>query len=349
MVNETWLRWKARMGQLRAVGVLILLFGFVGLAALSDSVSTALNSSADPQPVVLDRLIKGEIQPNQYIAVAGIAQYDMGYVRTTDSTKEEYYYLIEEQTGNMLLVKSPTAIPDDKPAKKVTLYGVTHSPTSKFQDVIESDLASYKRQGLYTSAKVFLTEGELPPSRVVVLIPAIVIGVLILLSIATFFFPNTVFAPLPIDGAVAATDYAAEVQATGQFLKLAAIQPSLQYGKGSRKFVRSIANIWSMQDRSWLIYIHFIMTYRVNGVPVRKTETDWGLPLNSTNVTEIQSGKLYGWRDRWAVRFQYKNDQLKQEIVLVSFKEQGAQAAFVRALNQSGMYVGSGEAALFGS
>jgi hypothetical protein len=29
MVNETALRWKARMGQLRAVGVLILLFGFI--------------------------------------------------------------------------------------------------------------------------------------------------------------------------------------------------------------------------------------------------------------------------------------------------------------------------------
>jgi hypothetical protein len=291
----------------------------------------------------LDKVVKGEIQPNQYIAVAGIAQYDMGYVRTTDSTKEEYYYLIEQVTGNMILVKSPTAIPENKPAKKVTLYGVTHSPTSKLRDLIESDLASYKRQGLYTSAKIYLTEGELPPSRAVVLIPAIAIAMLMVLSIATFFFPNTVFAPMPIDGAVAATDYSAEVQATGRFQKLDAVRPSIQYGTGSRKFVRSVANIWAMQDRSWLIYIHFVMTYRVNGVPVRKTETDWGLPLSSTNVTEIQSGKLYGWRDRWAVRFQYKDDQLKQETVIVSFKEPGAQAAFVRALNQLGMYVGSGE------
>jgi hypothetical protein len=349
MVNETVLRWKARLGQLKAAGLLIIIFGGIGLMLLSDSLAAALNNSTDPQPVVLDRLIKGEIQPNQYIAVLGIAQYDMGYVRTTDSTKEEYYYLIEKGTGNMLLIKSPTLIPENKPAKTVTLYGVTHAPSSKLQTLIEGDLADYKQQGLKTSSKIYLGEGEMPPSRIVVLLPAIVIGVLMVLSIATFFFPNTVFAAMPIDGGVMATDYSTNVQATGQFLKLAAVQPSIQIGKGTRKFVRSVANIWPMPDRSWLIYIHFIYTYRVNGVPVRKTETDWGLPLNSTNVTDIQPGKLFGWRDRWAVRFQYKDDQLKQQTMFVSFKEPGAQVAFVRALSQSGMYVGSGEVAAFGS
>lgn len=76
---------------------------------------------------------------------------------------------------------------------------------------------------------------------------------------------------------------------------------------------------------------------------VRKTETDWGLPLTSTNVTDIQPGKLFGWHDRWAVRFQYNDVQEKLQTLIVSFKEQGAQVAFICVLGQSGMYVGSGE------
>ncbi len=349
MVNETWLRRKGRIGQLKALGVLIIIVSGIALVAMGDSLATVMNNSAEPQPILLDRVVNGEIGPSRFVAVSGTAQYQSGYIRTNDNVEEDYYFLVDDRTNNMILVKSPTIIPSSRRSAAVTLYGVTHATSTKMQDFIEPDLADYARQGLKTITTLYLGEGETPPSSAAVLIPAAIITVLILLSIATFFFPSTLFAPMPIDSSVAAGDYSSNVQATGRFQKLSVVRPTFQFGKGTRKFVSAVANILALADRSWLIYIHFIYTVRAYGVSVRKTETDWGLPLNSTNVTDIQPGKVYGWRDRWAVRFQYKDDQQKPQTVIVSFKEAGDQVAFVKALGQSGFFVGSGEPALFGS
>ncbi len=345
MVNETWLRWKGRLGQLKAAGLLIVIFGGIGLLLLGDSIATVLNNSSNPRPVTLDQFVNGQIGTNQFVGVAGKALYGSYYYYTSDkggTDEEDYYLLVDTKTGNMLIVRSPTVFDDSKPSKTVTIYGVTHSLSSDLQNLIDNRKPTFTKDGFKVNTAIYVTEGELPPSPIVVLLPAAIIVVLILLSIVTFFMPNTVFVAQPIDGSVIATDFKSNVQATGQFQQLASTNP-IQYGKGKRKFVRSVANIWPMQDRSWFIYIHFIYTYRVNGVPVRKTETDWGIPLNTANVTDVQSGKLYGLKDRWAVQFKYKDLQEKQQTLLISFKEPGAQAAFVRALSQSGMYVGSGD------
>lgn len=350
MLNETVLRWKARLGQLKALGVLIIIIGGIVLLGLSTDVPAALSGAAGPDAVGVDQLVSGQIGLNRYVSVVGTAQYQSGYQRTLDGQQtEDYYFLVDYTNDNMVLVKSPALLPDNTQSKVVIISGVTHSTSTKLQAAIDADEIDFDQQGFKTNSTLYIGEAEAPPNPVIVLIPSVLIGLLILLSIAALFLSGVVFVPLPIDNSVDAGDYSSNVQASGRFQKLSSVRPSVQFGKGSRKFTRAVTNLISMQERSWLIYIHFIYTYRVNGVPVRKTETDWGIPLTSVNVTDIQPGKMYGWHDRWAVRIHYTDDQGKQQTVFISFKEPGGQVAFVRALGQSGFYVGSGEVALFGS
>src|SRR5512135_2081280 len=139
----------------------------------------------------------------------------------------DYYYLLDDRTGNMLLVKSPTLIPDSQTSKSVTIYGLTHNTESELRDLINSDHSKFTASGVQTSSALYLGEAEVPPSPIGNVLTVAIIVILILLSIASFFFPNIVFAPMPIDGSLVAGDYTSNVQATGRFLKLASIKQSI--------------------------------------------------------------------------------------------------------------------------
>ena len=59
-------------------------------------------------------------------------------------------------------------------------------------------------------------------------------------------------------------------------------------------------------------------------------------------MIDIEPGKLYGWRDRWAVRFRYKGRNDKPETLLVSFDHAAGQASLVELLCKMGFAVGAG-------
>jgi len=92
-----------------------------------------------------------------------------------------------------------------------------------------------------------------------------------------------------------------------------------------------------------MIYIHHIRTTKTYGVTVNRRESDWGVFIDPANVIDIEPGKLYGWKDRAAVRLRYRDEAQKEQTLYVSFNHAAAQAEFAGLLRRMGFAVGSGE------
>ena len=61
-------------------------------------------------------------------------------------------------------------------------------------------------------------------------------------------------------------------------------------------------------------------------------------------MIDIEPGKVYGWKDRWAVRLRYKDEKEQSQTLFVIFNQPGLQAEFASLLRQTGFAVGTGEA-----
>ncbi len=75
---------------------------------------------------------------------------------------------------------------------------------------------------------------------------------------------------------------------------------------------------------------------------VKVSEADYGVILDSSNVLAAEPGKLYGWKDRWAVRFVYGGKDDKEQTLMVSFDRAEGQASFAALLRKAGLIVGGG-------
>ncbi len=49
-----------------------------------------------------------------------------------------------------------------------------------------------------------------------------------------------------------------------------------------------------------------------------------------------------GWRDKWAVRFQYQGPKDKAQTLFLIFEQPGSQAAFVDLIRKSGFMIETG-------
>ncbi len=349
-MNEGALRWKGRLGSLKAVAALVLLFAVIFLVGAISNYTLASSNPAEPQTVQIGQLASNEIGLDRYVTFSGLALYPAAYEETEDDkTTGEFFYVVNTDTGEMILVKAAKSLPLLESEEDVTISGLTHVPEPKLRDLIESDLPDIKKADLITTSTLYIRDGETPPSASGSLAMVIGLSALALLCVATFFFPTTVFGPKPIDlGATtevtATPDRAA--WASGRFKKLSSMQPEFVFGKGQRTFTNAVVNLIPLESRQLMLYIHHVMTYRTYGVKVSEQQTDWGLLIDSATVIDIEPGKVYGWRDKWAVRFRYTTNGLKQQTAIVAFKQAATQAQLINLLRQIGFAVGSGDAPL---
>jgi hypothetical protein len=108
-------------------------------------------------------------------------------------------------------------------------------------------------------------------------------------------------------------------------------------GRGTRKFRNSVANIVPLAERKLMIYIHHILKGKY-GTTLSKTH--WGVFIEPSKVIDIEGGKLYGWKNRWAVRFTYTGHKDKPETLIVSFDKVWGQLEFVKLLQKLGFIPG---------
>ena len=349
-MNEGALRWKGRLGSLKAVAALVLLFAVIFLIGAVSNYNLASSNPTQPQAVQIGELAGNAIGLDRYVTFSGLALYPAAYEETEDDkTTGEFFYVLNTDTGEMVLVKAAKSLPIIESEEEVTISGLTHVPEPKLRDLIESDLPAIQKADLTTTSSVYVGDGETPPSASGSLATVIGLGVLALGCVATFLFPTTVFGPKPIDSVAATTVTATpdrSAWATGRFKKLSSTEPSFVFGKGQRTFTNAVTNVFPMEGRQLMLYIHHVMTYRTYGIKVSEQQTDWGLLLDSGNVIDIEPGKVYGWRDKWAVRFRYTDTGAKPQTAIVTFGQAATQAQFVNLLRQLGFSVGSGDAPL---
>ena len=71
--------------------------------------------------------------------------------------------------------------------------------------------------------------------------------------------------------------------------------------------------------------------------------------VKPAQVIAVEPGKIYSWRDRWAVSIRFKDSADKPQTMLISFENAASQANFVNFLREKGYAVSSGQYAVTGS
>ncbi len=344
-MNERVLRWKGRIGSLKVgCGLVLVLAAVVACAGLG-SLSTALNNSDTPQTVTVSQLVNGDVATSRYVSVAGMAVYDLGYEKSKDGkTTETYYFLIDARTGDMVLVKHTSALVVARQNGAATVTGMTRTPPTDLKDAIKEDETLFTQNDVRTTTALYIEDGTMPPTKgnsiVLLLVGLVGVG----LCCIPFFFPGTVFAPYPLDTTVPPPTERYGVKATGKFTQLKSVDP-LEVGKTTRKFSNAVANVVPVGEQQLMIYIHHILKTKTYGITVNTTITDWGVFLRHDHSTDVTAGKIYGWKNKWATRFQYPNAKGKTDTLYVIFEEAGAQAAFVKLLRTMQFSVVTGDTA----
>jgi hypothetical protein len=339
-MNETGLRWKGRIGSLKIVGFFVGIVACIILAAGASTLNLALkNPDPEPQKVTISQLVNGEIDSGRYVSISGIAEYDVGYTETENGkTTRNFYFLVDPKSGNMILIEhhSPHIV-DLDPGNSTTIAGMTRSAPSDLRSTIEDDVDSYREYDLETSTTLYVKDGASPPTTASGVTSLCVSVPLLLLGVVPFFFPTTAFGPYPVDTTVPPPAGRLNVRATGKFQKLKQLEPSIEVGKGSQKLTNSVANVVPLARGRLMIYVHRVVRSRYS-----TTVSDWGIFLDTDNVHAVEPGKVYSWKDRWAVRFQYQGPKDKPQTLFVIFEQPGDQAAFVDLVRKSGFVIETG-------
>ncbi len=338
-MNETWPRWQARIGGLKAVALLI---GLVILAALLSCIyqlQNTLKNPREPQRVQIGQLVREEIGEGQYVTVAGTAFYQEGYDETKNGKLvSRYYGLLNLAKGEVIFVRTTQALPTVEQAG-ASVVGMTRAVEPDLRSIMESSLPELREAGLTTTTNLYLAEGQ-KPTRPGFFIAAIAgLGLLLALCVATLFFPSTVFRPQPVDAA-AVPSTGAMVKATGRFKKVKRVEPSIEFGRGGHSFRETIANLVPLDAQRLMVYVRLVQRHTLYGViPLFKQQSDWAVVVDPSHTRDIEPGKLYGWRDRWAVRMRCEDQKGRLQALILSFDGAGAQASFLNMLHERGFPV----------
>ena len=346
-MDETRIRWRGRLGSLKGLGFIIVVFLVLILIAVGQDLVRGLQSPAQPVTVSIDELNLGGRADHPYVSVAGTAYYEVGYSETEyGRTVASYFLLLSEKSGQGMIVQASNADIDERVSGEVTLTGTLRDASSDLQTVVRSDLPYFAQEGVTVDPTYYLAEGDRPLDALTTLLllaGAAVIGVL---AVTPFFFPTTVYAPHPVDSLASsqpAIAGRAAVRATGWFTQLKKLEPALEFGKRKQSFTNAVANLVRTAEGRWMIYIHHVVRTRLYGVvPISKHESDWGMILDRGEGWQVEPGKIYGWKDRWAVRFQKPPMGAKPDPVYLVFDRAADQAEFVKAVRDSGFSVGTG-------
>lgn len=345
-MNETSLRWQARIGGLKALSVAVLFIG--GLCGLIqiENLQSASRNPGTPVEVTIEGIVNGQVETGKYVSVSGIAVYDAGYEETEDGrTVATYFFLVDDATGHVVVTKAREGTTAGRTTGVLTVKGMTHNTASELEGLIREDGPSLAAEGFATSSKVYLAEGETPPNITTTQVILLLLVVALLIGVVPLFFPSVVFAPKPITSTSmepTAGPERAVVKAWGRFQQLKQVRPSIEIGKRRRKFQNAVANLIPLDHGNLMVYIHHVVRTTMYGITVGKREADWGVFFSPRNAVQVEPGVMYGWKDRVAIRFRYTGDAAKQEELIVSFDRGADQARFARLLREMGFRVGTG-------
>jgi len=337
------LRWQARVGSLKWLGFIVVILAGIGLIVVIGNLITALNNPGEPQSVSIEKVVNGSVRSSQYVTLEGFAMYDTGYEETKDGRLiETYYLLLDDLSGKLVIVKAATADVSNRESDWIRLTGMTRNTPVDLEKIIQDDFEFYRQEGFTTTAGVYIAEAEKPSGVTQTAALGFVLFALVIVGVIPFFFPTTVFAPKPVEmvtaESVPSKEKGSGIFATGRFIKLKKVKPTLEIGKRMQKFTRGVANIIPMERDDLVVYIHHIVRY--NFIPVSKSH--WGVFLNPKNVQVAEPGLQYGWKDRPAVQISYAGKENKQETLLLTFNKASDQVFFIKLLRGKGFRVGSG-------
>ncbi len=343
-MNETWLRWKGRIGASKLFALIIGILVVVILVGIAGNLYKALKNLSGLEPVSVNDLVTNKIGNDSYISVNGMASFQLSYEETNNGVLQAIIYpLIDLKSHNVIFVRSTNTGLASSEDQLVTVSGMTQSTPSDLQNLIAKDVSDIEAAGFKTSTTLYVLEGEKPGDISAIGLETLTLAAVLLLCVATFFFPSTVFHPQPVQPQAQVVQGKNGVKIIGRLQRLKSVAPELVFGYGTRKFRNAVANIFTSKE-GWLgIYIHYIFTYRVEFIPVYKQITDWAVVVLPTQVLAIEPGKLYGWRDHPAVSIKYRDATNKAETLIVSFEHNGAQAQFVEYLRGKGYAVSTSQ------
>ena len=349
-MNETWLRWKGWIGALKPFAFLVSIFLVIFAFPVGHNLLTAVKNTGGVQKVSIAQLVSDQVGTNKYVSVAGTASYKNAYTETNDgSTTAVIYPLIDTNNNVLVFVRTTHTEVQYESNAHVTVTGMTSSTSTELTDAITQDLESITSAGFQTSKNIYIEEGQKPANLLLALAETALIGFLGFLCLVIFLFPSTVFGPYPVQPIAPGTEIKKGLtKATGTFQQVKKMQP-LEFGKAKRKFQAANANLFFAEDGSLGIYIHFIFTQRVYGIKVRRQETDWMILIKPTQVTAIEPGKLYAFREQWAISVRYVDANGKSQTAFINFESAVAQASFVDYLRQRRFAVSSGQYPVSGS
>lgn len=346
-MNETSLRWKARLGGLKGVSLLALLAILALWLVSGERILQAIQGPASPAAVPIGDLLVDRAGTSRFVSVSGFASYDVGYEETSDGqVVASYYLLVDHQTGEALVVRAATPGLTGREPASADVTGVVHDSPTELEDVVAADVSWFTKQGIALDPSFYLAEGERPMALATAL--ALLAGSLVLgaLCLPPLFLPGIVFAPRPVEALVAAPPGRTSregLRATGRFQQLKRLEPAIEVGKRRQRFTRSPANLLQLPDGDLLVHIHFILRTKLYGVvTVHKQESDWGIILRRVDPWQIEPGILYGWKDRRALRFLHQEMGRQPETLYLSVDDGQAQSDLVQRLRGAGFPVGMG-------
>jgi len=344
-MNENSLRMRGRIGGLKGVAVVALILALVLLCVGVADLNLAMkNSSGAPREVSLSDLIR-ETETGHYVTTSGYAIYDAGYEKTSDNkTTATYYFLIDADSGAMVLVKHSSASTMGKIEGMATVTGMTQIPESELKKSLQEDMPSFEEEGLSTTDALYIADGQTPPTVQTGVTFLGIGGVVALLSVIPFFFPGTVFAPYPMNPAAPLPTQRPAVTASGVLQRLKSIEP-VEVGRGTQRFSNAVANLILRGEQDLLVYIHSGVRTKRYGITIHTQESDWAAFFTGQNVQSVEAGKIYGWKDKWCMRIQYLNPKGKPESFHVVFQDELALAGFFNLLKQARFPVVTAESA----
>ncbi len=340
-MSETRARWQGRISSFRPWALLLALFAALGIWLLATRLHTALSNPIEPQSVQIGKLVREEIGRNRFVTVAGTAFYAIGYEETeNDRLVATFYALIDASTGDLIFVRSTRPVPAVE-EEEVKITGMTRGSGSDLRTTIESDLPLLSQVGLVATPSLYIAANE-TPGKAGSIIPMIAgLGLVLVLCLATLFFPATVFRPCPVEPGVTPGSDEPIVKATGRFQRLKQLQPSPVTGRGTRRFREANANLIALEAQRLWVHIHHVERYSAVGIPLFRRKSDWAVFVDPSHTIDVVPGKLYTWRERWAVRFRHQRGEGKPQTLILSFDSAGAQSEALNSLEQTGFSVSS--------
>jgi len=348
-MEDSWLRWKGRIGSLKLVALFGIIGAFIGLVWSTTELPTARANPSEPRVVTIAQLVNDEVDRSVYVTVKGYAMYQTGYEETTNGRKTaEFYFLFDMDDGYAVLVEADHMDLDEREDGVVSIAGMTAFPSTSpdLYVAISDDVKFFLHEGFRITPDIYVRENARPTNEALAISVMVLSAVLGLASLVAVAFPRVVFSPAEAQpGGVAQQGGVRQgVQVTGRLQQLKRVEPTIEVGRKWRKFTTAVANVIPLADRRVMIYVHYI--YRYNGIKVQ--DTHWGVTLDTTNVESVEPGKILRFKDRWAVRFVHIQRRNKPETLIVSFARPEDQAHFVALLRAAGFAVGDVGIASYG-